>query len=66
MVSKSKEDEGARMVFPQQDRAGAFHVLVHMVSETLNSGDRSILASLESQATLFVRYPLRAQFFLHF
>ena len=66
MVSKSKEDESAGMVFPQQDRVGVFHVLVHMVSETLRSGDRGILATLQSEATRFVRYPLRTQCFLHF
>ena len=59
MVSKSKEDKGAGMVFPRQDRVGAFHVLVHMISETLCGGDRRILVELESQATLFVRYPFR-------
>ena len=57
MVSRSKDDKGARMVFPQQDRVGAFHVLVHTISETLCGGDRSILADLESRATLLVRYP---------
>ena len=66
MASKSKEDKGARMVLPEQDRVGAFHVLVHMILETLRGGDRSILAALESQATLVVRYPLRAHGFLNF
>ena len=63
MVSKSKEAESAGTVFPQQDRVGVFHVLVHMVSETLRSGDRSIMAALQSEATRFVRYHLRAQCF---
>lgn len=57
LVSKSKEDKGTGMVSLKQDREGAFHVLVHMISEALCRGD-GILAALESQATRFVRFPL--------
>ena len=57
MVAKSKEDKGARMVFPRQDRVGVFHVLGHMISETLRDGDRAVLATLESQATAIVIPP---------
>lgn len=58
LVSKSKEDQGVRMAFPEQESVGAFHVLVHMISETLRSGDRGTLVDIESQAALLVGYPL--------
>ena len=57
MMARSKDDKGARMVFPRQDRVGVFHLLVHMISETLRGGDRAILAALESQATAIVIPP---------
>ena len=58
LVSKSKEDQGVRMAFPEQESVGAFHVLAHMISETLRSGDQGALVDIEFQAALLVRYPL--------
>jgi hypothetical protein len=55
MASRSKEDTRTRMVLPRQDRWGAFHVLVHMIAETLRAGDRRTLALIESKAAICVR-----------
>ncbi|KAF8535204.1 hypothetical protein BDD12DRAFT_353684 [Trichophaea hybrida] len=42
-----------RNIFPQQDRVGAFHLLVNMIAETLRFDDRKILKKLGSKAAAY-------------
>jgi len=49
-----------RNIFPQQDRVGAFHLLVNMVAETLRFDDRRILKKLGSTAAAYVSFCFRS------
>jgi hypothetical protein len=56
MIAQSKGVRHlSRSIFPQQDRAGTFHLLVNMIAETLRYDDRRILKMLGDKAASYVR-----------
>jgi hypothetical protein len=56
MIAQSKGERNLkRNIFPEQDRAGAFHLLVNMIAETLRYNDRRILKMLGANAAVYVR-----------
>ncbi|KAF8252109.1 hypothetical protein K440DRAFT_19475 [Wilcoxina mikolae CBS 423.85] len=56
MIAQSKGARNlTRNIFPEQDRAGAFHLLVNMIAETLRYDDRKILKVLGANAAVYVR-----------